>query len=378
MKWLNVKHFPKRIAEQGCTENHIKLTFEKTFSRIVFTSKKRYIGRYSHYKGTAAKADSKPEVKGLEYKRGDTTFLARRLQGQVIDLLVGGMTWKDAEGKVHPYNPGIETPTEELEIYHAVLSKMRDHVLTEQLPREEVRLSKSLSGSPKTYDKKKCPGCKKQVPVSSRMCPKCDRPLPKNDDGEAVGDLSHVAVAKIMEARGQEVGERTRIEYVVVDGSESPHKVIPADDYNGDCDRYFLWENLVFPPTMRLLEAAFPEHDWKSWHKVRPKKPRASARVLEGQLGLGFAPSSSPRGDDLAVPAFSLKVLTVTIPESAGKEAIDRVRKVLAANPGARPVEIVIELDSGAKALLSTPYRVTTGPALADAVARAVAPQTLS
>lgn len=381
VNWLNKKHFPKMIAEQGCAENHVKLAFEKTFSRLVFTSAKRYVGRYSHYKGTAARADSKPEVKGLEYKRGDTALLARKLQGRVIDLLVGGMTWKDAAGAEHLCNPGVEVPTEDLAVYHGVLSEARDHVLMGELAREEVRLSKALNGTARSYDKKKCPGCKGSIPASARECPKCSRPFAKAESQETLSDLPHVAVAKIMEQRGQEVGDRTRVEYVVVDGAVSPMRVIPAEDFAGECDRYYLWENLVFPPTLRLLEAAFPEHDWTSWHKVRPKKARAAGKALAGQLGL-FADASSPRGDDpsrgAASRQFTLRTLAVDVPEVAGREAVDRVLLAIARNPGARPVEIVIHSENGGRSVLPVIQRVTTGQKLADDLADALGEMQLS
>ena len=390
VNWCNEKLFPKVTAELGCKENHIKLAFEKTFSRIVFTSAKRYCGRYSHYKGTPSdrfchglyrrfkkgeflwrdhkkdklaktvakgetcptcgeigKLAGKPEIKGIEYKRGDTALLARHLQGQIIDLLVGGVEVKDEDGNDVPINPDLETPTDDLEVYHAVLSKMRDHVLSDRLTREEVRLSKSLSRPLKEYvTKKKADGTPGAVPP-------------------------HVLVARELQRRGHSVAERTRIEYVVVDGDASPMQVIPADDYANEFDRYYLWDTLVYPPTQRLLEAAFPNHDWASWGNTRPPKPKGRSKPLPGQLGLSLS-NPSTRVDDLAVPTFSASTLVVLVPEEAGEAALKRVKKVLLEHPGARPAEIVIKLKSGAEAVLTIPYRVSTGPRLKEAVQRAI------
>lgn len=244
--WCNVELYPRIIAAQGCRENHIKIAYEKQFDRLVFVSAKRYIGSYVHYKGKAATADSKPEIKGLEYKRGDAGGLARRLQSEVIDMLVGGL--------------GVATvpvPTETLEDFHGVLGRIQEHVLRGELATDDVFLSKSLSRPLKEYIVR-----------------------PKKD-GTAAAQPPHVTVAHVLKARGREIGEGTRVEYFVADGTTSPVRVLPAEDYAGECDRFHLWESNVYPPTGRLLAAAFPDHEWDAWGKVRPKVVRARKGAID-------------------------------------------------------------------------------------------------
>lgn len=251
VKWCNAELYPELLKKQGCRENTIKLAYEKEFARIVFASAKRYAGSYRHYKGKEATANSKPEVKGLEYKRGDAAKLARTLQACVIDLLVGGLGLTK-DGPV---------PTDDLERYHALLSKVRDYVLhKDRLPLDEVKLSKALSKPLREY-------------------------APKVSTHGKESESAHITVAKILLERGQEVAEKTRIEFVVIDGSVSPMKVIPADDYAGEVDRHYIWERLVYPPTQRLLANAFPDHDWDAWAHTRPPKPRGRNKPLPGQLG---------------------------------------------------------------------------------------------
>jgi hypothetical protein len=349
--WCNNTLYPKIGNDNGCIENTTNLAFEKTLSRIVFTAAKRYIAKYSHgKKGVEAKADSKPEIKGIEYKRGDTNVLARHLQGQMIDLLMGGCTYKDADGKERPYNPGITTPTEEIEIYHSIISQLRDRVLSEPLTREEVRRSQSLSKPLREYEVK------------------------AKADGSDGNDLAHVGVAREMERRGESVAEGTRIEYIVVDGDASPMRVIPADDFSGDFDRFYLWDTMIYPPTERLLAGAFPDHDWSSWGNTRPKKGRKAQRVLEGQLGLSLGVSTRvDEAEELAVPKYVAKALTVRIPEAGGEVLLERVKGVLKQFPGARSVEILIELRSGGSALLTVPMRVSPSPAFKLALDEALA-----
>jgi DNA polymerase elongation subunit (family B) len=367
VSWINKKRIPEEVARHGCKENFVELAFEKTFSRIVFVRAKAYVGRYSQYKGTRAKPDSEPEVKGVAYKRGDKGKLARELQGRVIDLLVGGLRVKDATGKKVPANLGlrvgkcaegnpavvgeeepgraVETPTDDLDVYRAVLRAARDHVLTDPLPLEEVRFSKSINKKLKEYVKTTSTG-KESVPA-------------------------HITAAKALEARGEIIGAGSRVEYVVVDGSESPQKVIPASDYAGECDRFYLWER-VFEPSKSLLEAAFPDENWEEWGDVRPKKPRGkAAKVPEEQLGLALTSTRVDAGE-LAMPSFSTKPLLVEIPESAGEPALERQKEVFTRHPGARAVELHIVLKTGARAVLSCPLRVSTGPRFREDVERAI------
>jgi DNA polymerase elongation subunit (family B) len=248
-EWCNENLYPELLQGVGCKENHIKLAYEKQFDRLVMTSAKRYIASYVHADGKRATKDSKPEIKGLEFKRGDTAILATNLQAEVIDLLVGGLHFNDLG------------PTEDLAHYHDALARVRSHVLTDTLPVEEIRISKQLTKPIREYVKK----------------------LKK--DGNEAAQPAHVQVAKILEKRGEAVGEGTRIEYIVADGAAKPAKNIPTSDYTGvEVDRYHLWENLVFPATERLLQAAFPTHDWDSWGKVRPKKERAARKTKQTAL----------------------------------------------------------------------------------------------
>jgi DNA polymerase I len=253
VKWCNKELYPVLVEQQGCTVNEIKLAYEKAFDRLVLVTAKRYAGNYLHFDGKPATAESKPEIKGLEYKRGDALFLARQLQAQTIDLLCGGLN----------RNPGITTPTDDLSHFHNALAEMRTRILSEPLPIKEIKLAKALSKPLREYAQK------------------------VKKDGTNAAQPPHVVVAKILKSRGEDVNEGTRIEYIVTDGSVSPMKVIPASDYTGiEMDRFYLWEEVIYPPTQRLLEAAFPNHKehWDTWLKVRPPKPRAPRKTKPKEL----------------------------------------------------------------------------------------------
>ena len=246
--WLNAEFYPSIVKETGALENFNKIAYEKAFDRLVFTAKKKYCGRLLHYKGKRATADTKPSIAGLEFKRGDATLVTRVFQKEVIDLLMVKCSDNPAD-------------------YELVINSYLDRVLDGKLTYDEVKISKSLSkplSEFKTRQKK---------------------------DGDPVAQQPHVMLAHKLLERGLinsirshgllDVPAGTKIEFVVTDASCSPMKVVWGPEYKGGMyDRYSTWEDQVWPPIKRLLEAAFPAHVWIQYDKVRPKKQR---KVCEEQ-----------------------------------------------------------------------------------------------
>lgn len=380
VKRCNGEHYPRLIAETGAVRGNVALAYEKQFERIVFTGKKRYIGKYKHFKGKPATDDSKPEIKGLEYKRGDTALLARKLQERVINMLM----------------QRCEDPV----AFEPVVIAAIEHALRpEPLPLTEVQLSKSLNKDLSEYA------------------------VRTKKDGGDFAALPHIMLARVLmqrqaialkrKAGSYDVPAGTRIEYVVTDSLASPTEVIWGPEYDGKCDRYYLWESLVYPPTLRLLEAAFPAHDWQRFAKVRPKKVRAAPvpkpKPDSPQLGLSldtppqtglrlshsedgvFAgpsfnfnsyikPSPAPTPDaPPAVPAmrkrggpFVVRLRGADYPQEAeAKAAMRTLNAIFARHPGGRDVQVEIDVE-GVIAVMSSPIRVSVTPLLLEAVRQAL------
>lgn len=235
----NAELYPRLVKDAGCPpeRNAVELAYEKAFRRLVLVTAKCYVGAYAHYKGTEAGEDSEPEVRGLAYRRGDSIKLGRDMQWEAIKLL---MRWG---------------PVPTADEFEEMIARWRSLVLEGELTLRQVQQSKSISKPLHEYA------------MRSRK------------DGTSVDSAAHVAVAKLLRKRGQDVTPGTRIAYVVVDASVSPMKCIPAQDFDGTFDRYYLWENLVYPPTQRLLEAAYPgDLRFAAQLKARPAKPRAMSK----------------------------------------------------------------------------------------------------
>lgn len=289
--WCNRELYPPAIADTGCLpgRNRMEIAYEKEFERIVYVSAKRYTAAWRHYKWTTtctctnAKGDpgaldirtmkcrdcglvhtelppprGEPEVKGLEYKRGDATVLARNLQWECIQKLMVDLS---------------ETPAD----FVPIVERVRDHILNDPLDIKEIRKSMSLSKSIKEY-----------------------APPKVKKDGTIGEDLAQVKIAKILKERGEQIEEGVRVEWYVVDASVSPQRIAPAADYAGECDRFYVWESQVWPATKRLLEAAFPGHDWRQYDRVRPKKQRG---VASGQSAFDWNPGSKPSRTGKPAPA---------------------------------------------------------------------------
>lgn len=250
VEWANADLYPALLAKEACPEQRITLAYEKQFERIVFCAAKRYAGRYKHYKGTAADADDPKavEVKGLEYKRGDSARLARQLQEQVVQKLL---------------TERCEDPL----ACEQVLVDWETRLKVDPLEPEEVMVSKRLSKPLEEYVRR------------------------EKKDGTYARQLPHIELARQLAERGEDVGEGVRIRYFVTDGAARPKEVLAEQDWRGDhqVDRYELWDALVAPPTVRLLEAAFPGHAWGGFLRTRPKLPRKPRKGGKG-------PTTKPKG----------------------------------------------------------------------------------
>ena len=368
--WCNRDLYPEIMAKQGCAKNYVEIAYEKEFERVVFVASKTYCGMRRHFKWktncvegcdgavslktwacekcgrsftreTLPAPRGEPEIKGLAYRRGDTGRMTRQLQVQVIDLL-------------------MKQRCEDPEQFRPIVERWRRRVLDEELVIEDVQVSKALSKSLREYTPR------------------------AKQDGTLGSEPAHVRVARILQKRGEQVGEGTKIAYYVVDGAASPQKVAPADDYEGDVDRHYLWEKLVWPHTERLLETAFPGVDWSGQYgKTRPSK-RAQKAEAVGQQDIFVqqkaARARSPKATSVLSQQVSLFAVTpalgaaenepycITVEEPRG-DLVQRLWMVVSKHAGHRQVVMRVKRDTGQWEDIPSPtLRVAVSPDFVAAI----------
>lgn len=276
---LNSDLYPGLVAAKGCKRNAIKVEYEKAFRVLVMFGKKQYVGAWAHYKGKLAEEGSRPEIKGLAYKRGDYVRLARAMQREVIELL-------------------LAEKTDEAE-HVSIVERYRKLVLEGELERGDVVLGKRLSKPLREY----------VVKIKK--------------DGERAKQAPHVEVARMLAKQGADVGQGVRIEYYVADASGEKAVYVPAhgwDPRGQTYDRHYLWETLVYPATFRVLQIVFPLGGWARWERTRPPKPRIAAEGT-GELFAGAKVRDVP----------------VTVARKGAKKGSSTVRATQATLPGLLP-----------------------------------------
>lgn len=263
------------VKDLGCQNCFVKLEFEKSFSRIVLVSKKRYIGRYQVYKGKPV-AVRKIEIKGLEYKRGDTLKLARDMQKELIDLLLGD-----------------EVP--KLDVVRAFVAKWKTRILEEPLTIEDIVVSqsvKNLDEYAERFTTARCSGAAKKMKCSYTYsstsvrsdsltkCPRC------GTERKRQTQPAHVRVAKILAERGEEIRSGTRVEYLIVSDEGQSVDPIPARDPGAleRISRMYYWLHRIYPGVARVLESAFPGAGWTE--TSAEKRQRRKAAAIERNRGV--------------------------------------------------------------------------------------------
>lgn len=277
--------WPDVVRELGCDRSLISLEFEKSFRRIVIVSAKRYAGVFSVYKGKVVADGKRPEVKGLEYKRGDSVRLAREMQRELIGMLLA------------PGDPPSSSALLEW------VERWKNRVLREPLALEDVVLSqsvKTLSEYKDRFTVRTCSGpgrgklkkCGHDFGGTATdgdeetlaVCPKC-----KTERKIAAAPV-HVRVAKILAARGEEIRDGTRVEYLIAASDGERLEPMPAHDPGAleAIDRDYYWTARIYPPSSRVLEAAFPTVVWVETSSQ--KRERLKSEAIAANRGVDDLP----------------------------------------------------------------------------------------
>lgn len=233
----------------------IELEYEDYFSRLLMVRKKRYAGIMSIHKGQASDFI---EIKGLEIMRSDVIQPARDLQREVCTKCLRD---KDA------------TAEDLLEIVLAMKRKVYNLGLDE----DSVIQSKGLQKDIKDYAAKS----------------------------------PHVKVAQWILDNGYEYFVGMKVPFVMIKPEKAPKSfweekedvetgemILAPPEVKGqfaiyagiwkpemEYDQDFYWDHLVYPATLRVLEKAFPEHDWIQYKADEQARRQRKVDILLRKLG---------------------------------------------------------------------------------------------
>ena len=211
-------------SEFNAEKSHLTIEFEKHYKTLLLLDKKKYIGLVDWQ-------DDQPQDKihgrGVEVIKKDTIEYARTLQKELIDNLLRNMP-----------------PKQDIEQWAAIQKKK--YIETE-LTKDDLIINIRISKPLDTY---------------------------KNPE------LIHVKIARQMTKNNQPFFLGMSVPFIVT--SCSPRlDGIYAEDFKGEYDKKYYWNNRIWPMLARLLYVTYPKSNWSRFY-INER----DANSFEGQKNL--------------------------------------------------------------------------------------------
>lgn len=206
-------HYGDLLNSANCRKEWqtVQLEFEDVYDQILFCAKKRYAGHLIHTKG---KSTDGLEYKGLEVMRSDYAELTTDMQRRVLVAIL-------------MENRGAE------EIIRDIIEPERERCIGQQIDPEKLIISKSVSKDPSKYKTRSL----------------------------------HVRLAEWLQENTNEFYNGIKIGYIVTGASPKLDGVL-ADHFNPDKHKYdgeYYWDRTIYPASQRVLEACFPDIEWRQF-----------------------------------------------------------------------------------------------------------------
>ena len=295
---MNQVVIPELVRKTGAEPGEVIIDFEKRYRRILVTASKRYAGTYALYKGKSAAEDAPMDVRGLEIVRSDVCKAARNLQRATLEFVLEG-----------------ESP----EVIWKGIREERDRFWDGSATIEELILAKSITKPIDDY---------------------ATKPL-------------QVKVAERMAAAGMEVGVGSKIPFLMtLAGPVHPSELETEESV----DRVAYWNKYVYPPTLRVLEAAFKGRGWEGLLFQKGVNPGQIELFVGGIVTKQERPVRKVR--KVRQVRRVLRLVTLVVREDLDAP---RLKKALEAFPGPLPVRVVIEVrapDHRADVILDVPQKI--------------------
>ena len=235
------------ISTFNVKEYIVYLDYEKTFNPIVLVDKKRYSGLLVDLDG---KKVNKMFTRGLEVIKKDTIGFTRRKMGEMLNSLI-------VERKSLPY-------------FAIWIEKIKEEVLNNELTADDLKIAKKISRPICDY-KTELP----HVRLAKKLI--ADRQILETVQGKHVwGQKIEYIVTNY---------KRTFNESMTSHPQEQMQEIL-ASDFCGVWDRTYYWNVQVYSAIKRILETAFPSHDWEQYSIITKKKRVKKSKVSDDQMTL--------------------------------------------------------------------------------------------
>jgi DNA polymerase elongation subunit (family B) len=195
-------------------ETKLKMKHEKTFSKFIMLTKKKYIGCCIWDDGIIC---NKLYFKGIELVKGSELILTKEFLQKIATMILID-------------NENIEKILNSIEYY-------KDMILNNKISDiNSIVITKKVGRMPDTY---------KNIPI-------------------------HVKLAIERKKKGERFYTSMKIPFIVI--KDKPLTIIHSSEYSGEYDKYYYWKKQIYPPIERLLSIVYPNIDWKTCYDIEENK----------------------------------------------------------------------------------------------------------
>lgn len=258
-------------------KNIVQLEYEKKFSKLIMQDKKRYTGRVVISDGNVT---DKLFSRGTENIKKNTIDYARRVIIELIESIVKEeLTLEDA---------------------HKFVNRVRNEVMTGDIPPEDLLIMTRVSKSPDKYTSKSI-----HVRLAERL----------------------INAGKLLPITDSQWG--TRLKYItVIDKETGKNEAVLLEEFDGNWDRHYYWDVQVYAPLQRALQAVWPDEDWSGYSNAeierRERKAEREAKKAEKEIE-----AEKKKAEREAKKAASAAKKQAALEEKARKKAEKEASKLI-------------------------------------------------
>ena len=226
LKYIH-KRFDRVASRMNAFEGKIRLGFDNYYKKILFVTKKRYVGNMNMFKKEVVK--DKIYARGVEIRRGDYPDISKEVQTRIIEMLL------------------IEDTS--MKSILRYLLKIRRRLLKGKMKKDKLVIYQSCSKEPREY-------------IREVIDKKTGKPkIKKNGEMQYTSQPVQVKVAAKMIRDKKEFYVGMQIPYIVI--TDKPKlEAVHEDDFDGSYDAKYYWNKKIFAPVERLLNVAYSEFKW--------------------------------------------------------------------------------------------------------------------